>query len=300
MSVHQQAAHASPADKQSPLKPVSSCDIRAAKGRRRLSVLTAYDYTTARLFDSAGVDILLIGDSLGMVMLGRSDTLSVTVDEIIHHSRAVTNGAKRALIVADMPFMSYEVSVEEALRNAARIMAQSGVRAVKLEGAGRVLPQVRALVESGIPVMGHIGLTPQRVAELGGFKVQGKSAAHALTLIHEAEALEEAGCFSIVLEAVPAPLAERITRRVNIPTIGIGAGAGCDGQVLVAHDLLGLYPDFVPKFAKQYAQLGEMVKQAAQDYCSEVRSGAFPGKEHSFSMSEDEINRLDNLLTPQA
>ena len=296
MSVHQPVS-SSPTGRQDALKPVTSYDIRAAKGQRKLSMLTAYDYTTARLFDAGGADMLLVGDSLGMVMLGRSDTLSVTVDEIIHHSQAVACGVKRALLVADMPFMSYEVSVEEALRNAARIMAQGQARAVKIEGAGRVLPQVRAMVESGIPVMGHIGLTPQRVAELGGFKVQGKSAAHALALVREAEALEEAGCFSIVLEAIPAPVAERITSRVNIPTIGIGAGAGCDGQVLVAHDMLGLYPDFVPKFAKQYAKLGEMVTQAAKEYCSEVQAGVFPGKEHSFSMPEDTVRDLDKLLS---
>lgn len=296
MSVHQPVSSSSSIGKQDTIKPVTSYDIRAAKGQRRLSMLTAYDYTTARLFDVGGVDMLLVGDSLGMVMLGRQDTLSVTVDEIIHHSRAVACGVKRALLIADMPFMSYEISIEEALRNAAKIMAQGQARAVKVEGAGRVLPQVRAMVESGIPVMGHIGLTPQRVAELGGFKVQGKSAEHALTLIREAEALEEAGCFSIVLEAVPAAVAERITSRVSIPTIGIGAGTGCDGQVLVAHDMLGLYPDFVPKFAKQFAKLGEMVTQAARDYCGEVQSGTFPAKEHSFSMSEAEVRSLDKLL----
>ncbi|SHN64612.1 3-methyl-2-oxobutanoate hydroxymethyltransferase [Desulfovibrio litoralis] len=279
-----------------PQKLITSYDIRQSKGKKKLSVLTAYDYTSAMIFDSAGVDILLVGDSLGMVVLGRSDTLSVTVDDIIRHSSAVARGTKHSLIVADMPFMSYEISVEEALKNSARIMVEGQAKAVKVEGAGRVLPQVKAMVEAGIPVMGHIGLTPQRLATLGGFKVQGKSAETALLLIKEAIALQDAGCFSIVLEAIPEALATRITNILKIPTIGIGAGAGCDGQVLVSHDLLGLYSDFTPKFVKRYANLASCMKNAVEEYCKEVESGTFPTKEHSFNMPEEEIRELDKLL----
>ena len=296
MSVHT-PANASPNTPSA--KAITSYDIRHSKGKTKLSMLTAYDYTTALFFDAAGVDMLLVGDSVGMVVLGRDDTLSVTVDEIIHHCRAVANGAKRSLVVADMPFMSYEVSVEDALRNAARIMVEGGARAVKIEGAGRVLPQVRALVDSGIPVVGHLGLTPQRIAELGGFKVQGKSALNALNIIKEAKDLENAGCFAIVLEAVPAPVAAKITELLSIPTIGIGAGAACDGQVLVAHDILGLYPNFKPKFVKQYAQLSTLIQKAAEEYCQDIKSGAFPSPANSFSMPAEELAELDKLLAEE-
>lgn len=275
-------------------KPLSILDIRDAKNRRKLAMVTAYDTPSARIVDRAGVDMVLVGDSLGMVMLGRNDTLSVTLDEMIHHCRAVVQGMHRALVVADMPFMTYEPGPDAALSNAARLVRESGVRAVKLEGA--FLPQIRALVGAGIPVMGHIGLTPQRAAQLGGFKVQGKRAEAAQSLLDEAAALEEAGCFAIVLEAIPAPLAAAITARLLIPTIGIGAGADCDGQVLVLHDMLGLYSGFTPRFVKRYAELGTLMEQAVRDYAEEVRSGAFPTPAHSFSMDEEERTRLENRL----
>lgn len=276
--------------------PLSSFAVRESKGKRRLAVLTAYEYTAAFHADAAGVDIILVGDSLGMVMLGREDTLSVTLDECILHTRSVMRGTSRALVVTDMPFMSYETGVRDALVNAARLCAEGGVRAVKLEGGRDVVPQVAALVKAGIPVMGHLGLTPQRSAVLGGFKVQGKTAAAAVALYEDALALQDAGCFSVVLEAIPAPLAEAVTRRLDIPTIGIGAGAGCDGQVLVYHDMLGLYPRFTPRFVKQYAQLGQAVQDAVAAYAEDVREGAFPAPEHSFTMKEEEAAKLDALL----
>ena len=257
-------------------------------------MVTAYDTPSARIVDRAGVDMVLVGDSLGMVMLGRKDTLSVSLDEMIHHCRAVVQGMHHALVVADMPFMTYEPGPDAALSNAARLVRESGVRAVKLEGA--FLPQIRALVGAGIPVMGHIGLTPQRSAQLGGFKVQGKRAEAARQLLDEAAALEDAGCFAIVLEAIPAPLAAAITARVSVPTIGIGAGADCDGQVLVLHDMLGLYSEFTPRFVKRYAELGTLMEQAVRDYAEEVRSGAFPTPAHSFNMDEEERARLEDRL----
>ena len=275
-------------------KPLSILDVRDAKNRRKLAMVTAYDTPSARIVDRAGVDMVLVGDSLGMVMLGRKDTLSVTLDEMIHHCRAVVQGIHHALVVADMPFMTYEPGPDTALSNAARLVRESGVRAVKLEGA--FLPQIRALVGAGIPVMGHIGLTPQRSAQLGGFKVQGKRAEAARQLLDEAAALEDTGCFAIVLEAIPAPLAVAITARVSVPTIGIGAGADCDGQVLVLHDMLGLYSEFTPRFVKRYAELGTLMEQAVRDYAEEVRSGAFPTPAHSFSMDEEERARLEDRL----
>lgn len=275
-------------------KPLSILDIRDAKNRRKLAMVTAYDTPSARIVDRAGVDMVLVGDSLGMVMLGRKDTLSVTLDEMIHHCRAVVQGMHHALVVADMPFMTYEPGPDTALSNAARLVRESGVRAVKLEGA--FLPQIRALVGAGIPVMGHIGLTPQRSAQLGGFKVQGKRAEAARQLLDEAAALEDAGCFAIVLEAIPAPLAAAITARVSVPTIGIGAGADCDGQVLVLHDMLGLYSEFTPRFVKRYAELGTLMEQAVRGYAEEVRSGAFPTPAHSFNMDEEERARLEDRL----
>ncbi len=275
-------------------KPLSVLDIQNAKNRRKLAMLTAYDTPTARIVDEAGVDMVLVGDSLGMVMLGREDTLSVTLDEMIHHCRAVVRGTRRVLVVADMPFMTYEPDVGTALSSAARLVREGGVRAVKLEGA--YLPQIRALTAAGIPVMGHIGLTPQRAARLGGFKVQGKSADTAGILLREAADLESAGCFAVVLEAIPAPLAEAITARVSIPTIGIGAGAGCDGQVLVLHDMLGLYNGFSPRFVKRYAELGTLMAQAVREYAEEVRSGTFPTPAHSFGMDEQERARMEAQL----
>lgn len=274
-------------------KSVTSLDIRQSKGKRKLTMLTAYDYSSATLVDECDIDMILVGDSLGMVMLGRDDTINVTVDEMVHHTKAVVRGANRALVIADMPFMSYETGVEDAMRNAARLFQEGGARAVKLEGGFTVVPQVKALVSAGIPVVGHIGLTPQRVASLGGFKVQGKTAEAATSLVEEAKALEEAGVFSLVLEAIPAPIAARITQEVSIPTIGIGAGADCDGQVLVFHDLLGLFDRFVPKFVKQYANLREIAASAISDYKREVEDGSFPAKEHSFAMPDHEKEKFE-------
>lgn len=277
-------------------KPLSIVDIRETKGNRRLAMITAYDYSSAGIADRAGVDMILVGDSLGMVMLGRKDTLSVTLDEMIHHCRAVMQGASRALVIADMPFMTYEPGPETALANASRLLRESGVRAVKIEGATHILPQVKALVHAGIPVMGHIGLTPQRAAQLGGFKVQGKSAEAAQALLEEAKSLEEAGCFAITLEAIPAPLATAITARLSIPTIGIGAGAGCDGQVLVFHDMLGMYSDFTPRFVKRFAEVGSIMEKAIREYAEEVREGTFPTEAHSFTMKPEERERLEAEL----
>jgi len=263
---------------------ISSLAIRAAKGNGKLTMLTAYDYSSAVLVDECGIDMVLVGDSLGMVMLGLDDTISVTMDDMVHHCRAVARGTKRALVIADMPFMSYEPGIETALTNAARLFQERHARAVKLEGGTEVVPQITALVHAGIPVVGHIGLTPQRVATLGGFKVQGKTAEAARKLIEEARALEEAGVFCIVLEAIPASIAKRLTKAVGVPTIGIGAGADFYGQVLVFHDLLGLFDRFVPKFVKQYANLREVAAKAIRAYKDDVASGAFPGREHSLSL----------------
>lgn len=275
------------------VKPVTSLDIRQSKGDRKLTMLTAYDYSSATLVDECDIDMILVGDSLGMVMLGRDDTISVTMDEMVHHTKAVVRGTTRSLVIADMPFMSYEVGTEDAMRNAARLFQEGGARAVKLEGGHTVVPQVKALVNAGIPVVGHIGLTPQRVASLGGFKVQGKTAEAANTLLEEAKALEEAGVFCIVLEAIPAPIAARITQELSIPTIGIGAGAECDGQVLVFHDLLGLFDRFVPKFVKQYANLRETAASAISDYKREVEDGSFPAPEHTFGMPQHEKDKFE-------
>jgi 3-methyl-2-oxobutanoate hydroxymethyltransferase len=270
-------------------------DIVAAKGQRKLSVLTAYDYPTALWVDRSGVDMALVGDSLAMVVLGQEDTLSVGMTEMIHHTRAVSRAVKRALVIGDMPFLSYQVSIEQAVLNAGRFLQEGRAQAVKLEGGARVLPQVKAMVAAGIPVQGHLGLTPQSSAQFGGFKVQGKTADAARVLIDDAQALAEAGCFSIVLEAIPAPIAERITAAVPVPTIGIGAGPACDGQVLVVHDVLGLYDRFLPRFAKQYAQLGTLMLEAFTRYREEVEQGIFPGPEHSFGMQEEERDKLTKL-----
>jgi 3-methyl-2-oxobutanoate hydroxymethyltransferase len=273
-------------------KPITAAVVRAAKGRRKLAMLTAYDFPSATLVERAGADMILVGDSLAMVVLGRPDTLSVTVDEMIHHCRAVTAATERALVIGDMPFMSYEPSVKTALENAGRMVKEGGVRAVKLEGAGQVLPQVRAIVEAGIPVQGHIGLTPQRIHRLGGFLVQGKTAEAARELVQEARDLEKAGCFSIVLEAIPSEVATIVTESVGVPTIGIGAGPACDGQVLVFHDVLGLFERFTPRFVKRYAELGQDMESALRTYCEDVRSGAFPSEEHSFAIDPAEAARL--------
>lgn len=253
-----------------------------AKGRK-IAMVTAYDYLSGRLVDEAGVDAVLVGDSLGMVVLGYESTLPVTVEEMLHHTRAVRRGVKRALLIGDMPFGSYQGSVREAVAQAVRFLKEAGADAVKLEGGRRVAAQVERMVASGIPVMGHIGMTPQSVKEYGGFKVQGRDEKARRALLDDAKALEEAGVFSIVLEAIPASLAEEITAAVSVPTIGIGAGKGCDGQVLVLHDLLGLVDDFEPKFVKRYAHLAEEVRRAVGAYCDEVRAGLYPDEEHSYA-----------------
>jgi 3-methyl-2-oxobutanoate hydroxymethyltransferase len=261
-----------------------------------ITMLTAYDYSSALLVDRAGMDMILVGDSLGMVMMGLDSTNPVTMEVMLHHCRMVARGAKQAFLVGDMPFMSFQVSVAEAVRNAGRFLQEGGMEAIKLEGGQAVLEQVRAISQAGIPVMGHIGLTPQSVSSLGGYKVQGKTAVAAHTLYQDALALQEAGCFSLVLEAVPAPVAAEISRRLRIPTIGIGAGAGCDGQVLVYHDLLGLFDKFQPKFVKQYANIGAQIGQALAEYRQEVAARAFPAEAHTFAMPEDELAQFMKLL----
>jgi 3-methyl-2-oxobutanoate hydroxymethyltransferase len=263
----------------SELRPVTVPDFLAAKAKGgRLTMLTAYDYTLARLLDAAGVDSLLVGDSLGMVVQGQPDSLAVTLDEMIYHTRLVVRGVRRSLVVADLPFMTYQVSPQQALENAGRLLKEGGAHAVKLEGGVRSAPAIAAITAADIPLVGHIGLTPQSVRRLGGFKVQRD----AEQLLEDARAIEAAGAFALVVECVPAELGARITAAVQIPTIGIGAGPHCDGQVLVTPDLLGLFDDFRPRFVKQYADLGRAVTQAAEAYCREVRDGAFPAAEHSF------------------
>jgi len=275
---------------------LSTLDMIAAKGQRKLSMLTAYDYPTARIVDECELDMILVGDSLAMVVLGHEDTLSVGMEEMIHHTKAVARGSKRCIVVSDMPFMSYQVSVQQAVENAGRLVKEGGAQAVKLEGGMAVLSQVQAIVQAGIPVQGHLGLTPQSAGQLGGFKVQGKSAQAGKQLMEDAQALARAGCFSLVLEAVPAPLAERVSQAIPIPTIGIGAGDGCDGQVLVLHDLVGLFDRFLPRFVKQYARLGQEMREAVSSYKQEVEAGTFPGAEHSFNMKQEEVEALDQLL----
>jgi 3-methyl-2-oxobutanoate hydroxymethyltransferase len=262
-----------------PPRSVTVPEFRATKARgAKLAVITAYDYTSARLSDEAGVDAILVGDSLGMVVQGHPTSLPVTLDEMIYHTRCVVRGVRRALVVSDMPFLTYQVSPRQAVRNAGRLMKEAGAHAVKLEGGVRMQATVKACVDAGIPVMGHVGLTPQAVHLLGGFKVQRNGE----QLIADAEALEAAGAFAAVVESVPAEVATKITATVSIPTIGIGAGVGCDGQVLVFHDMMGLFPDFKPKFVKRYASLDVIVKSAVENYCREVREGKFPGVEHSY------------------
>lgn len=259
---------------------------------RRIPMLTAYDYTSARLIEAAGVHFILVGDSLGMVMLGYDSTLPVTLDAIIHHARAVVRGTAQALVVADLPFMTYNVSPELALQNAGRLMQEGGVQAVKLEGGQYIAPTVQRLTNCGIPVMGHLGLTPQAVHQLSGFRVQGRTVETAQRLVEDALALQKAGAFSVVLELVPTELARHISQQLTIPTIGIGAGAGCDGQVQVMHDLLGLYDDFVPKHAKPYAALGQTIRAAVAQYAEDVQKGEFPTAEQSFDMDEAVLDTL--------
>jgi len=268
-------------------------ELKAMKRRGdKIAMLTAYDYPTARILDEAGVPIILVGDSLGMVVLGYDSTLPVTMEDMIHHTRAVVRGSQRAHIVFDMPFMSYQTGIEDALRNAGRALKEAGAQSVKLEGGAHMAETVRRLVEVGIPVMGHIGLTPQSVNQLGGFRVQGKTPAAAVRLLHDARALEQAGAYAIVLETIPAPLARIITSKVSVPTIGIGAGPHCDGQVQVIYDFLGLYPDFVPKHCRQYAHLAEEISRAVRQYLDDVRGGAFPTEKESFAMDESVLAEL--------
>lgn len=265
---------------------------KAKETGEKLAMLTSYDYSTAKLVDEAGIHGILVGDSLGNVILGYEDTIPVTMEDMIHHGAAVARGAKNALVVIDMPFMSYQVGVRDALINAGRLMKEGGADAVKLEGGSEVIPQVEAIVAAGIPVMGHLGLTPQSINAFGGFKVQGKSEAAARKLIEDAKALEAAGAFAVVLECVPAKLAELVTKEISIPTIGIGAGAGCDGQILVYQDLLGMFSDFTPKFVKRYANIGELMKEAFASYKQEVAEGAFPQEEHQYKIDDDIIEKL--------
>ena len=265
---------------------------KASAGAPRVSVVTAYDYPTALIADKAGLDILLVGDSLGMVVLGYDSTVPVTMDEMLHHCKAVRRGAKNALLVGDMPFGSFQADSGETIRNAIRFLKEAGMDAVKLEGGTSQAETTRLLVKAGIPVMGHIGLLPQLVSATGGFKVQGRSEDGARQLIEDAKALEEAGCFSIVLEAIPDRLATIITESVRIPTIGIGAGPNCDGQVLVLHDLIGLYPRFTPRFVKKYANISDIIEEALIHYKDEIQNGKFPGAEHSFTIKDEVLDRL--------
>lgn len=258
----------------------------------KIAMLTAYDYSTAKIVDEAGIPLILVGDSLGMVVLGYESTIPVTMEEMLHHTKAVVRGTRRAMVIGDMPFMTYHISISTALRNAARFIQEGGAQAIKLEGGVTVAEKVKRIVECGIPVMGHIGLTPQSVNQLGGFKVQGKTTQAAARLLEDARALEEAGAFALVLETVPTPLATLITQKVSIPTIGIGAGAGCDGQVQIINDLLGSFTDFVPRHAKQYAKLADIIQSAVTEYHNEVKDGRFPTDQQSFSMDESILAEL--------
>ena len=272
---------------------VSITKLKAMKKRgERFAMLTAYDYPSARLVEEAGVPIILVGDTLGMVVLGYDTTIPVTMDEMLHHVKAVVRGTRKAHVVADMPFMSFQAGPQEALRNAGRMLKEGGAQSVKLEGGRRVAETVSLLVSSGIPVMGHIGLTPQSVNQFGGYKLQGKTPAAAVKLINDSAALEQAGAYAIVLETIPAQLGEVITQKVSVPTIGIGAGPHCDGQVQVFHDLLGLFDGFVPKHAKRYAHLGEVIKEAVGQYVAEVQDGAFPTEHESFFVDEPALAEL--------
>lgn len=274
------------------MKNTVSTILEQKNRKDKITMLTAYDYSTAKLIDEAGINSILVGDSLGMVMLGYEDTLSVTMEDMIHHTAAVARGCKNALIVADLPFMSYQTSVYDAVCNAGRLMKEGRAHAVKLEGGEKMCPQIKAIVESSIPVAAHIGLTPQSVNAFGGYKVQGKDEETARQLIKDAKAVEEAGAFAVVLECVPAKLAELITQSIHIPTIGIGAGAGCDGQVLVYQDMLSLYGALKPRFVKCFANVGEMMTTAFKQYIEETKAGVFPGEEHVFNIADEIIEKL--------
>ncbi len=274
------------------MKNTVSTLLQQKQSGDKITMLTAYDYTTARIMDECGVNTILVGDSLGMVMLGYENTLPVTMEDMIHHTAAVTRGVENAFVVADMPFMSYQVSVEDAVRNAGRLMKEGGANAVKLEGGAEVCEQIAAIVNASVPVVAHLGLTPQSVNAFGGFKVQGKSYEKAKKLVEDALKIQEAGACAVVLEGIPAKVAELITSKLFIPTIGIGAGSGCDGQVLVYQDMLGLTTGHTPKFVKQYAALGEIMRQGIRDYISETKSGAFPAAEHTYTTDESIVSRL--------
>lgn len=258
----------------------------------KLTMLTAYDYSTAKLIDEAGVNSILVGDSLGNVVLGYEDTISVTMEDMIHHGAAVARGAKNALVVIDMPFMSYQTGVYDAVVNAGRLMKEGRAGAVKLEGGKEVCPQIKAITEAGIPVVAHLGLTPQSINAFGGHKVQGKTEAAAKKILEDAKAVEEAGAFAVVLECVPAKLAELVTKSISIPTIGIGAGNVCDGQVLVYQDMLGMFSDFTPKFVRRFANVGEVMTEAFKEYCKAVSEGTFPEKKHEYTLSDDVLEKL--------
>ncbi|WP_234123351.1 3-methyl-2-oxobutanoate hydroxymethyltransferase [Clostridium hydrogenum] len=265
---------------------------KAKETKEKLSMLTAYDYSMAKLVDESEINGILVGDSLGMVCLGYENTLSVTMEDMIHHGKAVARGAKNSLVVVDMPFMSYQTSVYDAVVNAGRLVKEAGAEAIKLEGGQDMCDRIKAIVKAQIPVMGHIGLTPQSVNAFGGFKVQGKSEARAKELIEDAKKIEAAGAFALVLECVPAKLAEIISNNITIPTIGIGAGAGCDGQILVYQDMLGIFSDFKPKFVKSYAKVGDTMKAAFKEYIEDIKAGAFPAEEHTFKIDESVIEKL--------
>ncbi len=264
----------------------------AKLNNERITMLTAYDYSTAKLMDESGIDSILVGDSLGNVVLGYEDTISVTMEDMIHHGAAVSRGAKNALVVIDMPFMSYQTSIYDALVNAGRLMKEGRAGAVKLEGGKTVCPQIQAITNAGIPVMAHLGLTPQSIHAFGGHRVQGKTEEAAKKLLEDARAVEKAGAFAVVLECVPSKLAALITKELTIPTIGIGAGNQCDGQILVYQDLLGMFSDFTPKFVKKYANVGEIMKEAFKEYKNEVHSGVFPAKEQEYVISDEIIEKL--------
>lgn len=264
----------------------------AKNNHTKLAMLTAYDYSTAKLQDEAGIHGILVGDSLGNVILGYEDTISVTMEDMIHHGAAVSRGAKNALVVVDMPFMSYQTSVYDAVVNAGRLMKEGRANAVKLEGGVSVCPQIKAITDAGIPVMAHLGLTPQSINAFGGFKVQGKNEAAARKLIDDAKAVEEAGAFALVLECVPAKLAKIISEQLTIPTIGIGAGAGCDGQILVYQDMLGMFSDYTPKFVKRFAEVGSVMKEAFANYIKEVQAETYPAEEHTFKIDDEVLEKL--------
>ena len=269
---------------------------KAKETGEKLTMLTAYDYSTARLMDEAGVNSILVGDSLGNVMLGYENTLSVTMEDMIHHIKAVKRGVKNALIVGDMPFMSYQVSTEQAVENAGRLIKEGGADVVKLEGGADVCDQIKAIVKATIPVCAHIGLTPQSINAFGGFKVQGKSIEAAQKLIDDALAVEEAGAFAVVIEGVPAEIAAIITEKLSIPTIGIGAGAGCDGQVLIYQDMLAMFSDFTPKFVKKYAEVGQIMSNAFKTFIKEVKDGTFPQKEHTYKIDSSVVDELNKTI----